>query len=148
MTRLLPRLLLQIDVICDEYLNTCRRLVTGDGNRGYSHTSLATSFVVVLVDCYVHAELVAFLCERCQFIRLKRLTTDRDRERVPEADDLAVALSQPSGTGRPDQALYVLALGRESVFGWLSAGARVDHHCVRWQTNALVASETDELFCH
>ena len=61
------RVLLQIDVICDKYLNTCRRLVTGDGNRDCGHTSLAASFVVVLVDCYVQAELVAFLCERRHF---------------------------------------------------------------------------------
>ena len=41
--------------------------------------------------------------------------TERDSERVPEADDLAVALPRPSGMGRPDETLCVLALGRESV---------------------------------
>ena len=136
---------LQIYVICDKYSNTHHYLVTGGGNGGYGHTSLAAYFVVVLVDCYVHAELVAFLCKRRQFIRPKRLTTERDRERVPEAIDLAVALPQSSGTGRPNQTLCVLALGRESVFGWSSTNARVDHHCVWRQTNALVTNETDEL---
>ena len=60
------RVLLQIDVICDKYLNTRPRLVTGGGNGGYGHTSLTASFVVVLVlvDYHVHAELVAFLCKR------------------------------------------------------------------------------------
>ena len=119
MTRLLPRVLLQIDLICDKYLNTRRRLVTGGGNRGYGHTILAASFVVVLVDCYVLAELVAFLCERRQFIRPKRLTTERDRERVPEAYGLAVALPRSSGTGRSDQTLCVLALGRGCSTGYL-----------------------------
>ena len=56
-------MLLQIDLICDKYLNTRRRLVTGGGNGGYGHTILAASFVVVLVDCYVLTELVAFFCE-------------------------------------------------------------------------------------
>ena len=65
--------------------------------------------------------------------------TKRDKERVSEADDLEVMLPRSSGTGRPDQTLCVLALGRESVFGWLSTDVRVDHHCARRQTNALVA---------
>ena len=107
MARLLPYVLLQIDVIHDKYLNTCRRPVTSGGNGGYGHKRLAASFVVVLFDCYVHAEIVTFLCERSQFIRTKRLTTERDRERVPEADTLAVALPR--------------SLGRESVFGLLSS---------------------------
>ena len=64
MARLLPRLLLQIDVTCDKYSNTHRRLVTGGRNGGYGHTSLAASFVVVLVDCCAHSELVAFLRRR------------------------------------------------------------------------------------
>ena len=145
MAWLLPRLLLKIDVMRDKYLNTGRRLVTGGGNGGYGHTSLAESYVGVLVDCYVHAELFTFLCKRHQFIRPKRLTTERDRERVPEANDLAVALPRSSGTGRPDQTLCGLAPGRESVFGWSSADVRVDHHCARRQTNALVANETDKL---
>ena len=86
------------------------------------------------------------MCKRRQIIRLKRLTTERDSELVPEADDLAVALPQSSGMSRPDETLCVLALGRESVFGWLSADARVDYYCARRQTNALVANDTEELF--
>ena len=57
-----PRVLLHIDVICDKHLNTRRRLVKGGGNGGHGPTSLTASFVVVLVVCCVHAELVAFLC--------------------------------------------------------------------------------------
>ena len=85
------------------------------------------------------------MCKRRQIIRLKRLTTERDSELVPEADDLAVALPQSSGMSRPDETLCVLALGRESVFGWLSVDICVDHHCARRQTNALVVNKTDEL---
>ena len=80
MARLLPYVLLQIDVIHDKYLNTRRRPVTSGGNGDYGHKRLAASFVVALVDCHVHAELVTFLCERSQFIRTKCFSTERDRD--------------------------------------------------------------------
>ena len=59
MTWLLPRTLPQIDEIYDKYWNTCRRLATDGGNERYGHKSLAASFVDVLVDCCIDAELVA-----------------------------------------------------------------------------------------
>ena len=47
MARLLPRVLLQLDVVYDKYLNTRRRLVTGGRNGGYGHKRLTASFVNV-----------------------------------------------------------------------------------------------------
>ena len=60
MARLLSRTLLGIDYHThDKYWNTRRRLATGGGNEGYGHKSIAASFVDVIVDCCIDAELVA-----------------------------------------------------------------------------------------